>query len=302
MRKVPVLILAFNRPEHVKNAMVPLRVYQPDRLYLACDGPRIDKCGENLLVDDTQKAMIDSVDWPCEVKTLFQRKNLGCAYGPYTAISWFLEHEEYGVIIEDDVIVGQDFFKLCEDLLPRYAKNEIIMEISAENHSGRSDINNTYVYSQFMLNWGWATWRRAWAKMDMTMSAVHRVSLTSLIKRLGLFRGLMMSLYFWYGYNNIDIFDAWDTRWYLSILDNNGLIICPGVNLAVNEGLNNGIHYHKGDVSPYAYLTISKLKWPIEYNDGFSLDKEQYKYDNKDFLRIRLLGLKKKLKNGIRKS
>lgn len=295
MRKIPILIMAFNRPDHVVKAMEPIREYQPDRLYLACDGPRANKDGEFQLVAITQKAMQDIVKWPCEVKTLFQSKNLGCAYGPYTAISWFFEHEECGIIIEDDVIVGQDFFNLCEELLPRYINNDRIMEISAENHSGRDDINNTYVYSQFMLNWGWATWRRAWNKMDMTMSAVHRVSLTSLIKRLGIFRGLMMYRYFKSGYNNIDNLDAWDTRWYLSILDNNGLIICPGVNLAVNEGMNNGIHYHTGDVSPYAHLTIGNFKWPIVYNDNFTLDKKQYHYDNNDFLRIKLIGLRKKL-------
>ena len=295
MSKIPVLVIAFNRPWHIKKTMELIRAYRSDRLYLACDGARDDKDGESRLVEETRKTMMSMVNWPCKVQTLFQNKNLGCAYGPYTAITWFFEHEEYGIIIEDDVVVGLDFFKLCEDLLPRYAQNERIMEISAENHSGRTDISNTYIYSQFMLNWGWATWKRAWAKMDMTMSAVHRVSWMSLVKRLGLFRGLMMYRYFGSGYNNIENFDAWDTRWYLSILDVNGLIICPGVNLAVNEGMNNGVHYHKIDVNPYAHLTIGKLKWPIIYNDSFTIDKRQYHFDNKDFFRIRMLGLKKKI-------
>ena len=34
--------------------------------------------------------LVKQVDWDCEVKTLFQKKNLGCGIGPVTAINWFL--------------------------------------------------------------------------------------------------------------------------------------------------------------------------------------------------------------------
>lgn len=296
MSKIPVLVIAFNRPEHVKKAMEPICAYQPDRLYFACDGARDDKDEELRLVEDVRDAMLTMIDWPCETRTLFQRKNLGCAYGPYTAISWFFEHEEYGIIIEDDVIVGHDFFKLCEDLLFRYHDCDQIMEISARNHSLRSDINNSYVFSKYMQNWGWATWRRAWAKMDMTMSAVNRISLFTLIKELGFFRGTMMHYYFVKGLNEIEKLDAWDTRWYLSILDNDGLIISPGVNLAINIGIEEGTHYFSGDKDPYADLKIGKIEWPLVYNDSLEIDKKQKRYDSQDFFHVRMIGLRKKLR------
>lgn len=302
IKKVPVLVIAFNRPEHARRAMGPIREYQPDRVYLACDGPRVGKEGELKQVDESREAMKAMIDWPCDVKTLFQSVNLGCAYGPYTAISWFFEHEEYGIIIEDDVIVGLDFFKLCEVLLPRYASEERIMQISAENHSGRIDVNNSYVYSQFYLCWGWATWRRAWRSMDMSMSAANNLSSYYLIKRLGLFRGLMMRYYFRKAYNHIESFSSWATRWYLSILAHDGLVICPGANLAINIGMSGGEHYQRFDNNPYKDLTIRNIEWPLVYNDILEADRLQKKYDSRDFLRIRMFGLKNKLKNGVRKS
>ena len=39
-KKIPVLVLAFNRADHVQQAMKAIAEYQPDRLYLECDGPR----------------------------------------------------------------------------------------------------------------------------------------------------------------------------------------------------------------------------------------------------------------------
>ena len=132
--KVPILVLAFNRADHVEQAMLAIKEYKPERLYLECDGPRVHKQGEKEAVEATRKAMLDAIDWPCEVRTLFRQENLGCANAVYGAITWFFEQEEYGVIIEDDVVVGQDFFRLCEILLPRYKNDERVMEISAENH------------------------------------------------------------------------------------------------------------------------------------------------------------------------
>lgn len=295
MKKIPILILSFNRPEYVKQAIEAVRAYQPGKLYLACDGPRQEKEGEQGKVIATQRAMLDAIEWSCDVKTLFRDVNLGCAQAVYEAISWFFQHEEYGIIIEDDVLIGQDFFKMCEDLLPRYAKQEKIMEISAENHSGRTDNNNTYVYSQHFLCWGWATWRRAWAKMDMEMKAAPKIKTGYLIKRLGLFRGLMMKRYFMLGYFHLDTFSSWATRWYLSILAHDGLVIIPGINLAVNIGFEEGTHYSGKKSQPYSELEIGNIEWPLEYNDSLKPDKVQKTYDSRDFLRIKMIGIKKRL-------
>ena len=141
--KVPILVLAFNRADHVEQAMLAIKEYKPERLYLECDGPRVHKQGEKEAVEATRKVMLDAIDWPCEVKTLFREENLGCANAVYGAITWFFEQEEYGVIIEDDVVVGQGFFRLCEILLPRYKNDERVMEISAENHYPDHLNNNT---------------------------------------------------------------------------------------------------------------------------------------------------------------
>ena len=154
-KKIPVLVLAFNRADHVAEAMKAIREYKPDRLYLERDGPRGHKEGEREAVEETRQTMLDAVDWPCEVKTLFREENLGCAKAVYDAITWFFEQEEYGIICEDDIILGKDFFRLCEDLLPRYKDEERVMEISARNQSLRTDINNTYVYAQCFHCWGW---------------------------------------------------------------------------------------------------------------------------------------------------
>lgn len=296
MGKIPVLVLAFNRADHVSEAMKAIREYKPERLYLECDGPRAHKYGELEAVEATRKAMLDIVDWPCEFKTLFREENLGCANAVYGAISWFFENEEYGIICEDDIVLSLDYFRLCEDLLPRYANEERIMCISSQNLSYRKDIDNTYVYSYRPSCWGWATWARAWRKMDMSMSAVPSLTYGFITKKLGLFEGLMLMRTYRKGYKHLDNFSSWAYRWDLSVLVNNGLVIVPGVNLSINIGMKGGVHYEKKDADPYSDLKIGQIDWPLKYNDTFVVDKVQSKYDENDFRRLRIIGLKKKIK------
>lgn len=294
--KIPILVLAFNRADHVMEAMKSIREYKPDKLYLECDGPRGHKKGEKEAVEATRKAMLDAVNWPCEVKTLFREDNLGCAKAVYGAISWFFEHEEYGIICEDDIILGQDFYKLCELLLPRYKNEEKVMSISAQNLSHRRDIPNTYVYSIRQSCWGWASWARAWGKMDFTMSFVPKLSLFFYLQRFGLFESIYRFRRYKNAYQYIDSFSSWASRWFVSIIYHDGRVIVPGANLAINIGIDGGTHYAEGDVNPYADLTIGNLEWPLSYNDSLVIDKKQAKYDKQDFWRIRRIGLRKKVR------
>lgn len=301
MSKIPVIVMAFNRPEMVKMAMEPIRQYQPDRLYLACDGPRLNKEGEGALVAATQKTMMDAVDWPCDVKTLFREKNLGCANAVNEAVSWFYEHEEFGVVIEDDVIVSLDFLKMCEELLPRYNNDSEIMHISAMNFNNVQTANS-YTFQKKPFVWGWATWRRAWAKMDMNMKAWPSFKMKSLIKYYGWFQTMMMWRYWNYAYNHIETISSWATRWHFSVVSNNGLCICPRANLSINVGCStDGVHYKKNEVDPYSHLQIGKLELPLAHPKGIALDPAQLKLDNRDFLRVRKIGAEKKIRRLLRR-
>ena len=301
MGKIPVLVLAFNREDHVKEAMKAIQEYKPERVYLECDGPRPHKPGESSAVEATRKAMMDAIDWPCEVKTLFRKENMGCAHAVNDAITWFFSQEEYGIICEDDIILGQDFFKLCEVLLPRYANEDKIMEIAAQNFSGRTDISNSYTYSYRYHCWGWASWARAWKKMDMTMSAAPTLSYVGMIRKLGLLRGIRMTYLLKYAYKHIESLSSWATRWYLSIMANDGLLLFPGVNLAINIGMKEGEHYTKWDRDPYAKISIHNIDWPLVYNDDIVPDKKQRLYDNRDFIKERWCGFLKIMDKFLRK-
>jgi len=166
-----VLFLVFNRPVTTRRVFEAIRAAKPPRLYVAADGPRQDEEGETERCADVRR-IATNADWPCEVKTLFREDNLGCKLGVSGGISWFFEHEEQGVILEDDILPLPSFFDYCDELLDRYRHDERVGLISGCNViAKRFTSQDSYFFSRYPHIWGWASWRRAWKHYDVNMQA-----------------------------------------------------------------------------------------------------------------------------------
>lgn len=299
MKKIPVLLLVFNRKDNAMQMFEAVRIYQPEYLYIAADGPRPHKQGEEKTCQETRQALLDAVDWPCEVKTLFREKNLGCAKAVYSAISWFFENEEWGIIIEDDIILHQDFFRMCEELLPMYADDDRIQQITSQYYGKHRENSNTYTFQRKPFIWGWATWRRSWQNyMDMEMQKYPAFRFWRLIPIYGLFQTMMMYHYWSSTWKNLKTSTSWATRWHFAAVANELLCICPQSNLGVNIGCTGqgGTHYEAGDINPYAWLKLGQLSFPIVHPQEVKLNLEQVAIDNSDFKRIKIIGAKQKLR------
>ncbi|EKE21540.1 MAG: Protein containing nucleotide-diphospho-sugar transferase protein, partial [uncultured bacterium] len=162
----PILFIIFNRPDTTLSVFEAIRQIKPARLYVAADGPRSERSGEDVVCAETRRIAM-GVDWPCELKTRFLDKNVGCHTAVPAAVSWFFENEEEGIILEDDCSPDLSFFTFCETLLERYRDDEEVMMISGDNFQPsefKTRNDSSYYFSGIANIWGWATWRRAWAK------------------------------------------------------------------------------------------------------------------------------------------
>jgi hypothetical protein len=157
----PVLIIAFNRPDSTRRVFSAVRAAKPSKLFLACDAARPGKAGEAARVAEV-RALVDAVDWPCEVRTKFPESNLGCGLGVSTAITWFLGEAGEGIILEDDCLPAPAFFRFCAVMLGRYRDDVRIGLVSGAKMAPSVDLGHPYGFSRIFACWGWATWRRAW--------------------------------------------------------------------------------------------------------------------------------------------
>lgn len=296
--KVPVLLTIFNRADAALAAFQSIKTYMPERLYIAADGPREHKVGEKLQCEQARKAVLEAIDWSCEIHTLLREENLGCANAMYGAISWFLQQEEWGIICEDDIVLSQDFYKLCEVLLPKYKDEKQIQQIAAFNPTAKSKQSNSFAFTKRPNIWGWATWRRSWQEyMDMSMSRFPNLKMLSLVKYYGLLQSVYMYRTWRKTYRNIETCTSWATRWHFASIANDLVCVCPVVNLSLNIGCDTGgTHYSKGDEDPYSHVELGELTFPLKYPTSVELSQHQLALDIHEFWRVRRIGMKKILR------
>lgn len=234
--KTAVLFLVFNRPETTAQVFESIRKARPERLYVAGDGPRSEHNADIERVTKVRK-IATTVDWPCEVKTLFRESNLGCKHAVSEAITWFFKHEEQGIILEDDCLPNQDFFRFCDILLNRYAADERIAAITGNNfQSGRTRGSASYYFSKYPLIWGWATWRRTWQKSDMEIRFWPEWKNSDLWRKL--WEDSVARKYWEKIFDRMyrAEIDTWDYPWTASVWYQGGLTATPNANLVSNIG------------------------------------------------------------------
>lgn len=167
-----VLFIAFRRVEETTAVFQAIRAARPPRLYFAVDAPRPGRSGEGEQVEQVRR-LADLVDWPCELKTRFSEVNQGVKYGPWNAMKWFFEHEEEGIIMEDDCLPDPTWFRFAEELLEHYRHDQRIWAIIGNNLMGEWPPSNddSYYFTAhgYGAYWGWASWRRTWDRYDLDM-------------------------------------------------------------------------------------------------------------------------------------
>ena len=166
----PVALLIFNRPDTTERVFNAIAKAQPPKLLVVADGPRPQREGEAELCAQT-RAIINRVDWDCEVITEFADSNMGCKRRVASGINWIFEQVEEAIILEDDCLPDPSFFRYCEEMLTRYRDNERVGMVSGGNlQFGRQRGTGSYYFSKYTHIWGWASWRRAWKYYDRDLT------------------------------------------------------------------------------------------------------------------------------------
>lgn len=272
MMNIPVLLITYNRKENALKVLECLREAQVSALYIACDGPK-ESQQDKEKVQRTREALQEAVDWECNVQYRFSDSNQGCKYGPVNAINWIFEKEERAIILEDDIVPNPSFFFFCEEILERFREREEIMMISGCNIMSRTEsAGESYFFESIATTWGWATWKRAWKKYDMTMQGWQEMKKKKVLKKLFL-KDTAFSLKRDFENVAVNDTDIWDYQWQYTMIKNGGLGIVPKYCMVQNIGFEdedathtNGVLFKYRDfLMPFPLVHPQKLEGNQEY-------------------------------------
>ncbi len=275
MLEVPVAMIVFNRPELTRRTFESVRRAQPKKLCIISDGPRADRSGEASLVAQS-RAIAENCDWPCEIDRFYSDTNLGCGRRVSSGITEVFAKHERAIIIEDDCLVNDSFFQYCSELLEYYADDERVMAISGDNfHNGQRFGEASYFFSKYPHCWGWATWRRAWARYATALPSWPQYRDTQ--DMAAMCSSIAEQDYWTRTFDRVYAgqIDTWDFTWVLACWMHNGLTALPNVNLVSNIGFGEGAT-HCSEASPWAELPteeISQIEHPTRVTRSYLADQ-----------------------------
>jgi hypothetical protein len=292
--KSAVLFIIFNRHDTALRVLAEIKKARPARLYITADAPRLNRPGEDIACAKTKEAVMDTIDWECEVKTLFREQNAGPKEAISSAISWFFETENEGIILEHDCLPNNSFFNFCDTLLTEYRSDNRIWLVSGSNLARKKFGNASYYFSRLTNGWGFATWKRSWSYYNKDLTQYEEGEVRHYLENIfddpividtweQIFKDMKAGK-----------IDTWDYQATFAHLFNNCLNIMPNNNLVSNIGFGEKAENTKDENSFFAsipleplneithpkYILAEKEADDIILNEEFKIDERRRKLNS----------------------
>lgn len=266
----PIVFLIYKRPDLARKVWAEIRKAKPPILLVVADGPRNET--ERAACDET-RALVEQVDWPCDVRRNYSNSNMGCKHRPASGLKWVFEQVEEAIILEDDCLPDPSFFPFCDELLERYRHDERVGMICGSNFHPDPQAAFSYFSSIYPRVWGWATWRRAWKFYDLAMTQWPLV-------RDGLWMGKLFTTENeaarmskrWDELYKGEI-NTWDGQWFYSMRVRGYSCLVPSTNLVTNIGIGADATHTTHSGCDYADAPSSPMKFPLRHPPFLAVDR-----------------------------
>lgn len=254
---ISVLLLFFNRPDTLRAVFEQVRLARPARLFLYQDGPRGER---DMIGVEACREVVSGIDWPCEVHRLYQERNYGCDPSEYISQQWAFSLVDRCIVLEDDDVPTQSFFRFCQEMLERYADDERVGMIQGFNPEERTaDVPDAdYFFTTNFSIWGWASWRRVVSKWDEHYTWLDDPAAVSRLEALVKERGLRRDFLPMARAHRAAGKAYYESIFYAHLLLEGQLAIAPRVNMVSNLGVTNDSTHFAGSVQtlPRGYRRI----------------------------------------------
>lgn len=268
-----VAFIIFNRPRATERVFGEIAKARPPKLLVVADGPRPDRPGEAERCRET-RAIVERVDWDCDVRTNFSEENLGVRRRISSGLDWVFGEAEEALVLEDDCLPHPTFFPFCEELLAKYRDDERVMMVSGDNFlPGPRRSPYSYYFSRYVHIWGWATWRRAWRHYDVEMKGWPELRDTSLL--LDVLGDKTDAAYWRYTLDSVarGYLDTWSYQWLCACWAQNGMSVTPAVNLVSNIGYGADATNLTASDSLGENLPTEAMSWPLRHPPHMARDR-----------------------------
>jgi hypothetical protein len=278
----PVALLIFKRPETTRKVFEAIRQAKPPKLLVVSNIPPAER-PEQMQDCMAARAIIDEVDWDCEVLKNYAETYLSCKDRIYSGLDWVFSTVERAIVLEDDCVPHPTFWRFCEELLDYYQDEERVVAISGDNFQmGRRRTSDSYYFSRYTHFWGWASWRRAWQYYDVDMKRWGELRDTPWLND---FLGDAQAASWWYDHfqrTYAGQIDTWDWQWIFSAWLRDGLTVVPNVNLVSNIGFSKASTHTKVE-DWRSNLPTKAMELPLQHPTSIVPSDRADRFEQKEY-------------------
>ncbi len=283
---VPVLLIFFARPKELQKVFDSIRQAKPSTLLLWQDGPRENRPDDIENIEKCRK-IAENIDWECTVYKNYQEKNLGCDPSTFLSHKWAFSIVDKCIIMEDDRIPDQSFYRFCKELLDYYENDTRISHICGTNLLENYDAcDGDYLFASHGST-TWASWRRVAEQWEEDYAFLNNEYAISCLKRD------MPKEEFAIAYGNAVRHSKigkqfWESILGMSCLLNHQVAIIPAKNLVCDIGMSENATHALAEekyVSKYQRnmfnMKAYEVSFPIKHPKYIVIDRNYEKEINK---------------------
>lgn len=236
MTYAPILLFAYNRPQHLKRTVEALlrnQLAAESELYIYADAPKTAEDEDNV---KQVRQVIHAVTGFKQVHITERDTNWGLARSIIHGVTEQVERHGRVIVLEDDLVVAPHFLEFMNDALETYKDEPRVGHIQACDFTQDPTLPDTFLI-KWTGSWGWATWQRAWKHFNpdgqALLNELERRKLTRRFDfngRYGYTRMLRRQIA---GQNN-----SWAIRWNASLFLDDILSLNVGRSLVQNTGFD----------------------------------------------------------------
>ena len=256
--------------EKILNRIIILKEFKKTQIYIFVDySPKYSKT-----YIDNKKLIkkLDKYKSYKNIKFILRKKKYGLSKNIILGVKKIIDKHKKIIVLEDDLLVSQDFLTYMNSSLEEYKDKKSIISISAFNHSSyKQFINKNYKYDNFFSlrtsSWGWATWSDRW-ELFLKKIPIKEIKKNKklIVNKLGL------DVYFSLIQINKYKYSLWAANWCYTALKNNLFTSYPVLSRISNigfDGSGQGGFSHK-------YKNNLKFKIKKKYNFSKNISYDGY--------------------------
>jgi hypothetical protein len=239
MSFAPIILFVYNRLELTKQTIKFLqknKLSKESELFIYSDGA---KNQDDLEQVKAVRSYIKTITGFKNITIIEREKNWGLASSIIDGVTQVINKYGRVIVLEDDLVVSNDFLEYMNEVLHFYANDNKIWSISGygPNLPCLKNYDKDVYLSVRGSSWGWATWQDRWQTIDWNTKEFYNLKKDKKLRKKFELAG--NDVYKMLELQMLGKINSWGIRWYVAQFKQKKYTVYPKYSKIYNNGFNS---------------------------------------------------------------